>query len=434
MADFAPFRGYRYKLAHPEQLADLAAPPYDMLDEEMIEALHEKNPHNFVRIIQNRTRESDRSNRDRHKRAAGLLHTWIEQGHLVQDPRPCMYVYRQTFEATVGAEAATYARTAVIGSLKLVDFDEGVVQPHEYTLPGPKVDRYELLAETNCNTGLIFGIAADEGALHRTVAGALPPQAAGVFHDDNGVRHELFVIDEPATLQTLSATLADRSILIADGHHRYETGLKYSRDTGRQEHGRIMMAVVSMGDPGLVIRPFHRLVKRNDRTTALHSAESLGRFFELQDAGEPSPETVRAFLRSEIDVEMLFLDGSAKRMYGLTTAAAGRDYLRDRAAGMSDRWNDLSVSKINRLCVQGIMGYDPSQVDFHDIMDFVNDAGDAYRRVMESETYAGVFFIRPIDIETVKRIVSNGERMPQKSTNFYPKVYSGLVLHRLGSA
>lgn len=434
MADIAPFKGFRYKLTQPEQLADFAAPPYDMLDETMIDALHAKNPHNIVRIIQNRAQSGDQANRDRHKRAADLLREWIEQGQLIQDSTPCMYVYRQTFQATVGAETATYVRTAIIGSVKLVDFDEGVVQPHEYTLPGPKVDRYELLAETNVNTGLIFGIATDEGALHRVVAAALPPKAAGVFEDDNGVRHELFVIDDPATLKELSTTMADRSILIADGHHRYETALKYSRDTGRAEHGRIMMAVVSMGDPGLVIRPFHRLVKKNEQTAALRSVEDLRPYFAVQDLGEASLETVNGVLRAEGDAEMVFLDGTTKRMYGLTTTAAGKDYLREHAAGMSERWNDLSVSKINRLCVQGVMGHDLSSVDFHDIMDFVNDAGDAFKRVMESDTYSGVFFIRPIDIETVKQIVSNGERMPQKSTNFYPKVYSGLVLHQLGSS
>jgi uncharacterized protein (DUF1015 family) len=192
------------------------------------------------------------------------------------------------------------------------------------------------------------------------------------------------------------------------------------------------MALVSMADPGLVIRPFHRLVRTSPGTLSapLHSA--LAKFFDVKDLGDASRATVRAFLDNGAGCEMVLLDSSDKRLYGLTLNAAGDAYLTGTPRGMSRLWNRLDVSKINSIVVNKLLSLPLDGVVLHDLIDYVNDPDAAYDAALGSPgSYRGAFFIRPLDIATVNAIVSGGERMPQKSTNFFPKFFSGLVFNRL---
>jgi uncharacterized protein (DUF1015 family) len=431
MADIEQFRGYRYRLDKPGDLGDVASPPYDMVDAGMVERLYARSPYNVVRIVQNRPHDSDTTNSDRHHRAAGLFASWIDEGRIVRDEVPSAYVYRQSFAVQEAGGPVTRERTAVVVLVKLVDYADGIVQPHEYTLTGPKKDRLELLEAIRCNTGLIFGLVPDDGELYRAVRSAGGRSAQGTFRDENGVLHELHVNSDRKSFEGLRSLMAGRPILIADGHHRYETALAYARRTGREADGYVMMALVSMADPGLVIRPFHRLVKSNETSAKFRSVGQLSRFFDVTRLGAGSAERIMEFLAAPSESEMLYLDASSRQLYGLSIARGGEAELARHGEGRSALWNSLSVSKINICCVQGLMEQPLDGGVLHEVLDFVNDAGDAYRRVTASDGYVGAFFIRPIDIATVRAIVSAGERMPQKSTNFYPKVYSGLVFHRL---
>jgi hypothetical protein len=187
-----------------------------------------------------------------------------------------------------------------------------------------------------------------------------------------------------------------------------------------------------MSDPGLVIRPFHRVMKKHAMTQPF-TRESLARYFDLTPRGDASQETVNLFLGDEPADEMLYLDRATQKLYGLSVNGEGRRFLEENAQGMSPLWNSLAVSRINRLCVQGIMKQPLDGTVLHDVMDYVNDPNDAFVRGTQGEDYLGVIFIRPVAIETIQDIVSRGERMPQKSTNFYPKLYSGLVFNSLDS-
>ncbi|MBD3391324.1 MAG: DUF1015 family protein [Chitinivibrionales bacterium] len=431
MAEIQPFRGYRYRLDGPGRLERFVSPPYDMLDSAMIDSLCAVDPQNAVRIIQNPARPEDTANKDRHVRAGKLFDSWIANGTLLRDDRESFYVYRQRFTIDAGAGTETFTRTGLVCLVKLVDFAAGIVLPHENTLSGPKADRYELMETARANTGQIFGLVPDEGDLHGRIAALAGPAPLGTLVDAYGVTHELFRSDNPQSLAAVQAACADRTVLIADGHHRYETALKYARDTGRPEASFVMMTLVSMADPGLVIRPFHRLVKRCDASAGFRSARDLEPFFAVRDLGPSTPAHVRDFMEKNSDFEMLFVDANSGHSFGLTTADAGAAFLAEHAEGMSPEWNALTVSKINRLVVQGIMQQPPDGHVLHDVFDYVNDAVAAYDRAAAGDGYTGCFFIRPLDIATVKDIVSAGERMPQKSTNFYPKLYSGLVFHSL---
>ncbi len=433
MAEIRPFRGYRFKTQRPEELGRVVAPPYDMIDADRIDRLYETDPHNVARIIQNRRESADFENRDRHKRAAGLLNEWIEGGVLERDEAPGFYIYRQRFSLKMGDETVGYERLGVTTQVKLVDFDEGIVQPHEYTLSGPKVDRYELLEETGFNTGQIFGIVRDDGTVFNVIQEAAKSQPVGAFTDEFGVEHELLTVTEPSHVQALTDAVRDRELLIADGHHRYETSLQYAKATGRPEDGYVMMTLVSMADTGLIIRPFHRVVKNNEYTRKFRGVEDLRSFFDVRTIGVADVGEVFRYLENKGDDEILYLDAAGKTLYGLTTNESGRTFLKDNPDGMSELWNNLNVSKVNRFCVAESMKQPLDGSVLHDVMEYVNDAQGAFTMVTGSpDEFTGVFFLRPIDIDTVRRIVSQNERMPQKSTNFFPKLYSGLVLNKLG--
>jgi uncharacterized protein (DUF1015 family) len=431
-----PFKGLTYKLGRPEDLGRYAAPPYDMLDAAMIDELYGKDPNNVVRIIQNKAQASDGANADRHRRAAALFSQWVESGTVVRDQAPSMYFYQQEFEAPRGRSTAGYTRTGVIALVKLVDYEEGTVFPHEYTLTGPKIDRYELLSELRAHAELIFGIVPDsDGSLFSAISAALPRERRGSFVDGSDVRHSLFQTSEPAVMDSLTKTLTDRTILIADGHHRYETSLKFFRDSGDPRHEYVMMNLVSMADPGLVIRAFHRVLRKYPGTEAADVLGGLEACFERSDMGQASLETILRFLGQQRGgPDMLYVDSKTRRLFGLTLNAAGERFLAAHARGMSEQWNHLDVSKINSIVVAGVLQLPLDGKVLHDVMDYVNDPRVAFEKATAgggASAFHGAFFIRPVDIDTVNGIVSGRERMPQKSTNFFPKCWSGLVFNTM---
>jgi uncharacterized protein (DUF1015 family) len=432
MPDIRPFTGYRYALDTPEDLGRFTAPPYDMIDASAVSRLYGGDSRNVVRIIQNRKEPFDTDNRDRHQRAAALLNEWIASGTLVRDPEPSLYVYRHEFPVKRGNAETMCNRTAVIALVKLTEYDQKIVLPHEYTLTGPKIDRYELLDETRMHSELIFGLVPDDGPLYSVIASCVQGPPSGVFDSEGGVRHSLYRTRDPRALTDVTRALAGKNVLIADGHHRYETALAFYRDTGNPAHAWVIMALVSMADPGLVIRPFHRVMRKSPGANVGPLHVALAEFFDVSDAGTASAAAVRDFLAAQNNAEMLLLDTSDGRLYRLSLNAAGDRYLAANPGGMSRRWNRLDVSKINSIVVNRLLSLPLDGTVLHDICDYVNDADAAYGEAMRSPgSYRGVFFLRPMDIATVNAVVSGGERMPQKSTNFFPKFFSGLVFNRL---
>jgi uncharacterized protein (DUF1015 family) len=432
MAEIRAFRGHRYNIKTPDELGALVSPPYDMLNPAFIDALHDSDPRNVIRIIQNRPLASDTENRDRHKRAARLFNQWMEDNTFIQDPTPGAYIYRQTFDANPGGPARIMERTGMTLLVRLEDFSDEVILPHENTLSGPKIDRYELLEESQANTELIFGLVSDDdGKVFDVIRSAAKSPVIGRFTDFCGVKHELIYCCDMEIMSQTVQTIRNRSILIADGHHRYETALDYYQISHLPRAGYVMMTLVSQADPGLLIRPFHRLVKKCALSEKFTSYRDLERFFTCTDCGESVMEGVNLFLDGKTGFEMMFADAGTRRLWGLSTNSAGKKCLEDNADEMSEAWNDLSVSKINRLCVEGIMNQTADGTVLHDVFEYMDNPSTALKSTMEDSGFTGCFFIRPLDIATVRKIVAEGERMPQKSTNFFPKLFSGLVFNRM---
>jgi uncharacterized protein (DUF1015 family) len=239
----------------------------------------------------------------------------------------------------------------------------------------------------------------------------------------------------------LTDSMKDKTILIADGHHRYETCLKYFRDTKNPAAGYAVIALVSMADPGLVIRSFHRLIRTSPGALASPMPKSLETFFDVTDLGQAQFTQVQEFLEAKTPAasryEMLFCDAAGKRLHGLVLNDMGHQYLKDNPHGMSLLWNRLNVSTINSIVVNRLLGLPLDGTVLHDLIDYVNDPATVFSKVTDPKqcsAYRGAFFIRPLDIKDVNAIVSGGERMPQKSTNFFPKCFSGLVFYRMGNA
>jgi len=434
MADVKAFRGYRFALAKPEDLGQHCAPPYDMIDEAMVERLYGKHPLNVVRITQNRREPADAANKDRHVRAAGFLNEWVAKGIIAQDDCDSVYIYRQEFSTEQNGKPVSHVRTGICLLVKLVGFEEQVVLPHEYTLSGPKQDRYELMETTDSNTGQIFGLATDgDSALYTLIseaAGAAAP--VGVFTDENGVVHTLYRCTDSGLIAQAAKLMKTRTILIADGHHRYETALRFWRDRGNDAFSHVMMTLVSMADPGLVIRPFHRLVRKTGEGRVVESmVNELSKYFDMELLGAVSAERVCGALESP-SAEIIYWDRASGELFGLRLNAGGREFLKGVMPEQSDSWKQLDVSKINCIIINGILQLPLDGHVLHDIVHYVNDVSAGAARLTEAgNDYYGGFFIRPVSIGVINDTVKGGERMPQKSTNFFPKLYSGLVFNRM---
>lgn len=429
MAEVKPFKGYRYKIAKPQDLAKVIAPPYDMIDNTMVDALYDKDPFNAVRLIQNRPEPQDSSNKDRHIRAAGIFKKWVKEGVLVQDQKPSVYVYEQTFNSPVGKEMKTFVRTGVIALVKLVDFEEKVVLPHEYTLSGPKIDRFELLDASQVDMGLVFGLVSDNGDAYSSIKSLVNDNPAGVAVDENGVEHRLYHCSDESLINRFVKSVKDSTILIADGHHRYETALNYYKEKKAEGYSHVMMALVSMVDPGLVIRSFHRLIRKTDRNLVMK--KELGRFFEMVDYGKVTIDKVYDFMSGKLNAGMLYVNSDDQTATGLFLSEEGELFLEKTMPERSLNWKHLSVSEINVIIINTILNLPLDGKVLHDVVDYVNDPVAGLEKLKDSNEFHGGFFILPVSTTTIEDVVDGGERMPQKSTNFFPKFFSGLVFNRL---
>ncbi len=428
MAEIMPFRGYRFNLKNPRDLGLHTAPPYDMLTPGMIDDLYGRGESNIVRVIQNRPEEGDTSNRDRHRRASRVLDGWIAEGVMALDDSPSVYLYEQIFTDNTSGVEREAVRTGVVVLVKLVDFRERIVLPHEATLSGPKKDRYELLEESRTHTEQIFGLLDDNGEFHRLLRGLCSGNPDGEYSDSTGVTHRLYRCVDNDAIERMMRLARPRTILIADGHHRYETALNFYNDHPLPENAFTMMTLVSTADPGLLIRPFHRLIRRTENQVAMRKA--LERWFSLEDYGKANAAEIYRFIGSIDPRSFLFLDCADGKLYGCALRDEGRRFLETALPEKSMLWKLLPVSMVNVMSINSILGLPLDGHVLHDMVEYVNDAALGIETCLERDGFLCGFFIRPTSIATVGEIVAAGERMPQKSTNFFPKIHSGIVLYR----
>jgi uncharacterized protein (DUF1015 family) len=388
MAVFEPFHAVRYDAARVGGLGDVIAPPYDVISPAAQAALYEQSPYNVVRLIL--ARETPRA-----EAAATALGEWVSAGVLVPDATPALYLYRQTFNLPGGGERT---REGVLGRLGLETFDSGLVRPHEKTFPGPKADRLALLRATGAYLSPIFGLYA-EASLARIFGdvGAGAPVEDVV--DPNGERHRVWRIDDEETIARVQAALEPEAILIADGHHRYETALAF-RDEGGPDH--VLAYLGDMRDPGLVILPTHRLV----RSLSLEPAALERRLAESFEV-VPLPATRRR--AGELDC---ILPDRRLRLRARPAALA-------RLESLPAPIRALDVTLFQRAILEPILGLDTKALAF------THDDAEAVAAVPGEA--AAAFLVSPPSIDAVRAVCLAGEVMPEKSTYFFPKLADGLV-------
>ncbi len=433
MPEIQAFQGWRYDPGRVDY-SDVTAPPYDVIGAEEQEALYARSPYNTVRLILNREEEADTPQNNRYTRAATHLDAWREEG-LFQQDKPALYRYEQTFDA----DGATVSRTGFFARVLLGDWGENGVYPHEKTLAGPKVDRLNLMRAVRGNPGPVFGLLSDaEERLPGLVRDLASYDPVADFEDDAGVRNRLWVVDDPERYGPLLKAARAESIFIADGHHRYETALAYRNEVreamraagrtppelGELDCDYVLMAIVPETDPGLVIRPTHRLVYGVPEEAVGALPESAAAHFEITPV--PDPETIRRSLET-----------AAKPAFGLVLPDGMHVLtLRDpsvmdtRAPDAPRAWRELDVSVLHLLLLEDLLGIDEGKLLRKENIIYVKNDAEAIRmaRAGESGVQAG-FLVRPTEMRQVQAVARAGAVMPQKSTFFYPKILSGLVFH-----
>jgi len=431
MPRILPFRGVRYDPARVPGMTQVTAPPYDMISPAEQEELYRRDPHNVVRLILGRTEEDGRPV-DRYAGSAAAWRAWRASGVLAQDPADSLYLYREDY-AWAGR---AFRRLGLIARVALDEFGGGAFA-HEATMSGPKADRLRLLQACEANFSQIFALYSDaDGSVEAPLVAATAGPPLVSFDDGRGVLHNLWRADDPGLIERVRAGLAGRPFIIADGHHRYETALEYRR-LMRQDPARyrpsmdaVMMCLVRMESPGLTILPFHRML------AAPGPADIEGRLAAAFTAEERQLPADRALWTGAVQE---LLAGAGGTAFGLCRGGGGVTLLRPRPGydfarhlrpGTSPLVADLDVTVLHQGIFAGLLGLDEQRLVQEGGIRFFSKAEDAAAEV-EAGRGAAAFFLRPTRIEDVWRIATAGQRMPQKSTNFYPKLISGLVFNQL---
>ena len=436
MAEIRPFRGVRYNQELARELADIICPPYDVIDPRLQQELYHRSPYNFVRIEAGRELAQDTNTDNKYTRSAATLEQWLAEGVLAADPAPAIYLHDHYFNY----EGKELRRRAVIAGVRLEEWDKKVVRPHEGILAEHKGDRFSLLWALKANTSPILALFEDRGQqVAKLLAKAGESQPVVNFSESNGERHELRAITQPEVISQLASYLAGSPLYIADGHHRYESALAFQRErragtpTGDEACDFVMMALVDFADPGVLILPPHRLVGGIPKAALSQLQAKLESLFDIEELPLGAPD-----VWGKVD-QLLAAGGEDEVRFALFGLAEGRFTilkLRDFAAASqmmpyfhSELYKKLDVSVLDHVILEELLGLGSGGEGA--VLAFSYEGRDAVNRVLEQE-YQLAFLLRPIKPEVIKAVADADDRMPRKSTYFYPKAPAGLVLYRLG--
>jgi uncharacterized protein (DUF1015 family) len=433
MADIQAFRAYRYDLARVGALSDVVAPPYDVIDAGLQEGLYARSPYNVIRLILNKEEPADDEKANRYTRAARHLREWQQSGVLKQDSARALYVYHQEFET----EGGHYTRRGFLARVRLERFGEGKVFPHEQTMPGPRADRLQLFRATAMNLSPIFGLYPDdESAVQSQLdesIGRDPPLEA---RDHLGVVSRLWPVTDQHVVSAVTGLMGPKPVYLADGHHRYETALAYLEERRAAEGIRdseaapnfVLMMLVGMSDPGLVILPTHRLVSEIPALDADQLKRVLGNHFDMELIGKGNQAASDTWEIMQVDGGQDVLGfGTGKDGAWQTARFKSPQLIAEVAPQQSAAWRALAVSILHKVVLERLVheafGSQP-------VCGYVHQLSEVSQAVAGAKCSLGVL-VPPADMGHVQQIAGNSEKMPAKSTYFYPKLLSGLVFNSL---
>ena len=457
MAYIEPFRALRYDPARVS-IPQVVTQPYDKITPEMQDRYYAASPYNLVRVILGKQHASDHAGETTYTRASQSFREWRRQGIFLQDAQPSLYLYDQRF--TLPGGTAELERHGIIALGRIEDYSAGVVFRHEQTLAKPKADRLELLRATGAHFGQLFMLYSDPaGEIEGLFAPSNVPDIE--TRDEYGVSHRVWKIADSSLINLVRGKMRDKKLVIADGHHRYETALNYRNelrvtgtagpssedpperisDTGlgrrfenqsaeqaAAPHELVMMTLVNMDSPGLVILPTHRVVHGLQSFSAATFRQAAAAYFSVEEV-DPSIDAVRA---------TVILREAGRMGTALLALAADRVFLLDRPkpvssdifGGLSLRQQSLDVVQLHKCLLEDVLGISEEAIRQEKSVSYIRKIGDAMALVRSGSANLA-FLMNPVRMVQVRDIAFAGEVLPQKSTDFYPKLLSGLTIYAL---
>jgi uncharacterized protein (DUF1015 family) len=417
VADVQPFRALHYDLTKTGGLQPVAAPPYDVIDDAQRAELAGRSPYNVVEI-------DLPQGEDPYAHAAELFTEWQRDGVLVRDDADALWALEQDY---TGPDGRRRTRRGFFARVRVEDYGPGRIRPHERTHPGPKEDRLRLTRATGANLSPIFSLYDDPaGAAWGALAPHTDTEPYGEVTDGDGTVHRLWRVADPAATTAVRDALAPAELLIADGHHRYETARVFAQESGEPGAQYVLMCLVALQDPGLTVFPTHRLLTGLDEERRSKLERVLADDFRAQDV---APEALEPSADGDGAVRMGYLDDGRPRMLTLRDPAVAAAAL----PGKPEPYRELDTAVLEGVVLRGALGMSEDDIAHLQGLAYARDAAQARARVQRGEADAA-FFMRPTPVEQVRAVAAAGESMPPKSTYFFPKVLTGMVLNLLRDA
>ncbi len=435
MAEIRPFRGVHYNQSLLNDWPAVICPPYDIITPQQQQEFYLRSTYNFIRLEFGRELPQDTVTDNKYTRSAVNLEQWLKQGVLEIDEAPAIYLHDQYFTQ----QGREYKRRGIIARVRVEEWDKMVIRPHEGTLAEPRSDRLSLLWALQTNTSPILALFEDQA---QQISSLLAKQERSKpllsLRSVNGEGHNVWAITEPKVVNQICSSLAKQPLYLADGHHRYESALVYQRERrvhsasapGDEAFNFVMMTLVDFSDPGLIILPPHRLVRGISKSTLNELMAKLKVFFEIEELSLSMPgvwKQVDDLLAETNEVRLIVFGLTAEclfvlRLRDLTAVSQMMPYFH------SELYKGLDVSVVDHIILEKLIGLSSDKEDTS--LAYSYDKPDAVNRVLVQE-YQLAFLLSPVRTEVIKGIADAGDKMPRKSTYFYPKLPAGLIFNRL---
>lgn len=441
MAKVIPFKGLRYNLDIVGDVSSVITPPYDVISREEQEAFYDLNPYNSIRLELPKELPGDEEHHNKYTRAGETLNSWIDQSVLIQEEKNCLYIYQQEFQVQ---DKKTYTRTGLIGLVQLEEFEKGIVLPHENTLSKPKADRLQLMRACNANFSQVFGLYDDK---EQTIPNLIKNYC--ITHEPDVIRdtgiaspiEKIWAVHDPKFISKVEETIKDKQLYIADGHHRYETALAYRDElksnnpnhTGEELYNYVMMTLVDMKDPGLVILPTHRMVNSIADFHFDSFMDKLSEHFHIEEHDVNGFETDD---KSEMIQQILDRKGlhtfvlNAKNKESLySMSLKSMDVMKVLHPERDSSYLDLDVSILHTLILERLLGIGEKELANQEHLEYTHSIKEGVEELDKGRQQM-TFFMSATTIRQIQEVSLANEKMPQKSTYFYPKLITGLVFNK----
>ena len=440
MAQVIPFKGFRYNASKIDDLSKVMTPPYDVISPAEQDRFYQMSEYNIVRLELGKEEPADDEHNNKYTRAAEYLKDWIEKQVLVQEKQPSFYIYQQQFSLSNGN---TYTRTGFVGLVRLEEFSKGVILPHENTLSKPKADRLKLMQACEANFSQIFALYDDpEKVIPQLLKRHIDANSPDIeIEAIPGIIERLWVVSDHSVIAQIQESMADKKLYIADGHHRYETALTYRNQrmaqnphhTGDELYNFVMMMMVEMEDSGLIILPTHRAINGIKGFSREEFLKKASKDFTVEEHAflgktlKERADEMESLLAKKGSHSFVFYDGNLRSCHVLSLKSM--EAVNERLPQHDTSYRSLDVTILHTLLLEPLLGIGNEQMANQEFITYTHDLTEGVTWVEEGRCQMA-FFINPTSVKQVKEVSLAGEKMPQKSTYFYPKLLTGLVINK----